>query len=341
MNLIGARHALLVIVRAIESEASDLEGFRPTFSREFGPDVGARRDIRHRWMASEPLIHSDPVLRLTARGAGRPRTIRHLGDIPDEAWRGSPVRRLLAQLGVEDRLSAILPVSDAIEVVYILDRPDGSELFDEEEAATLLAAVRRLPLFTRRFAWRHGVMPGQRQLEDDEWRLVDELLGPKTLPDVADELEESVSDVERRAQQVMDKLAVDSRVELIQAWISEPVQHHRAGNGVGADPVRLIRRGIDECLIDGQVDVASIAEHLESTPADIRSALADTDTTFRDLKRKARFERARLLLSRPWLNLGEVSLGLGYGQVSSLHRAVKRWTDMTPLQWRTTLIDGF
>ncbi len=64
-------------------------------------------------------------------------------------------------------------------------------------------------------------------------------------------------------------------------------------------------------------------------------------TNFSKLADEAREERAKLLLSRPWLNMAEVALQLGYNQVSSLNRAVKRWTNSTPVELRASLLaDG-
>ncbi|MFP4600996.1 MAG: helix-turn-helix transcriptional regulator [Persicimonas sp.] len=341
-SLLDSSHLLVVVVRAIAPKDGELDGLRPIFSREFGPGLDRRRDIRYRWMSEEPGMHQDPVLELAASGAGEPRTIRHRSDIAADAWADAPVRRLLEQLGVEDRLSALNPLTDRIEVHYLVDRPTGGALFDAREARLLLAATRELHRLSARLAWRHGLMPGQRQLDERELGVLDALLRQGNPDELAEMVGLSRTRFDETAAQVYDKLVVEDRADLLWTWLRGLPNTFEVGEGhtVSGDWVNLrVRQAIDDVLGEAELNLDNVAKRLSTAPESVQRALEATDTNFRTLADEARRERAKLLLSRPWLNQAEVAHQLGYQQVSSLNRAVKRWTGATPAELRASLFE--
>lgn len=289
-------------------------------------------------------MHRDPILELAARGVGEPRTIRHRSDVDADAWANAPVRRLLEQLEVEDRLSAIIPLTDHVEVYYIIDRPVGGSLFNAHEASLLLATARGLRPLSARLAWRNGLMPGQRRLESRELDVLDALLGEDSVDELATKMGMSRTAFEQLAAETYDKLVVDGRVELLRTWLQGMPKtfDDAALDTVASDWVLLlIRQAIDDTLTESELTLGSVAKRLGTTSKSVQRALDATDNQFRELADEAREERAKLLLSRPWLNMAEVALQLGYNQVSSLNRAVKRWTNSTPVELRASLLaDG-
>lgn len=342
-ELVGGSHLLVVVIKTIAPLDGELEGMAPIFSREFGPDLGRRREIRYRWMTQEPDHSRDPILELTAREAGAPRTVRHQSALDPDVWAAAPVRRLLEQHRVEDRLSAIVPLTDDLEVSYIIDRPVGAERFDAHEAKLLLAAVRRLQPMSIRLVWRHGLLHGQRRLDATQLDVLDALLGEGDEGELAAQLGMGRAEFDAAAAQVYDKLVVDGRVELLRTWLrGEPdARLNVEFESVPRDRVVWrVRQAIDFALDEVDLQLSRVAARLGTTAGALQHSLESSDTTFRDLAERARRERAQLLISRPWLSIAEVAHFLGYKQVSSLNRAVKRWTGTTPRQWRADLLQA-
>lgn len=351
-ELLKASHVLIVVERRVIADDDALEGMAPIFSRDYGPDLGARERIRTKWMADEPRLDSDPVLQMTAAGAGRLRAIRHQSDIAPDRWKNAPVRRLLQQLGLEDRLNAVLPLNDDVEVVFCIDRPRGAPIFSKREAEVALAAIDRLRPFARRFVVRRGLMPGQRRLDDTEQRLFDLLLGARDQAAIADALGLDEEQIEELSETVFEKLAVDDRAGLLRMWLddnshisstadeSESAAASSGDTALGTGGfVTQVRQLIDESLRARRLDLETVARRLQTSPRRLQRALKSNGTHFRELVDKARHERALLLLSRPWLNLTEVAQELGYARVASLHRAVKRWTGESPAELRNALLE--
>ncbi len=52
---------------------------------------------------------------------------------------------------------------------------------------------------------------------------------------------------------------------------------------------------------------------------------------------RLRHELAANYLADPRLAIGEVAFLLGYSDLASFHRAVKRWTAMTPAEWSSRI----
>jgi len=58
------------------------------------------------------------------------------------------------------------------------------------------------------------------------------------------------------------------------------------------------------------------------------------DTSFRIVCDTVKAEIARTLLTNLQLPISEIAFKLGYGEVSSFHRAFKQWTGLTPVEYR-------
>jgi AraC-like DNA-binding protein len=66
----------------------------------------------------------------------------------------------------------------------------------------------------------------------------------------------------------------------------------------------------------------------------LQSRLAGEGVRFSELVERQREGLARSLLARRDLSLDEIAERLGYGEQTSFGRAFKRWTKMTPQQFR-------
>lgn len=78
----------------------------------------------------------------------------------------------------------------------------------------------------------------------------------------------------------------------------------------------------------------AIAELLHMTPRTLQRKLQEEDTSFRIVSDAVKEEVARNLLANHDLSITEIAMKLGYGEVSSFHRAFKQWVGLTPMDFR-------
>ncbi|MDB5987164.1 MAG: AraC family transcriptional regulator [Nevskia sp.] len=77
-----------------------------------------------------------------------------------------------------------------------------------------------------------------------------------------------------------------------------------------------------------------VARELEVSPRLLRYKLAQAGTTFSDLLADFRMILARRLLTRTDERLDHIAYVTGFSEPSSFYRAFKRWTGVTPIQYR-------
>ncbi len=87
-------------------------------------------------------------------------------------------------------------------------------------------------------------------------------------------------------------------------------------------------------LARGMASVESIAPQLALSSRTLNRRLADAGTSFRALCESVRRTRAENLLCDDTVSLAEISFMLGYQEQSTFQRAFKRWTGMTPGEFR-------
>lgn len=83
----------------------------------------------------------------------------------------------------------------------------------------------------------------------------------------------------------------------------------------------------------GAVSLESMAKRLGITPRNLRGRLATEGGSITTLLDEARFARACEELSRPNACIKAMSDRLGFSEPSAFHRAFKRWTGKTPLEY--------
>lgn len=96
-----------------------------------------------------------------------------------------------------------------------------------------------------------------------------------------------------------------------------------------------MRQGI-ELHLEGvtQAVAARDAEWAHVTPRQLQKRLSEQGLSFKELVEEVRRERALRLLRDTSQSIGEIAQDCGYTEVSPFHRAVRRWTGLTPLQVR-------
>jgi len=100
---------------------------------------------------------------------------------------------------------------------------------------------------------------------------------------------------------------------------------------------RKVRAAIEAQLPDGEPSTERIAQALHLSVRSLQRHLADEGCRFDALLNDCRQNLALQHLRDPQCSLAEVSHLLGFADTSSFNRAFKRWTGMTPGQFREGL----
>ncbi|WP_339482873.1 MULTISPECIES: AraC family transcriptional regulator [unclassified Pseudomonas] len=100
---------------------------------------------------------------------------------------------------------------------------------------------------------------------------------------------------------------------------------------------RKVRAAIEAQLPEGEPSAERIAQAMHLSLRSLQRHLADEGCRFDALLNECRENLALLHLRDPNCSLSEVSYLLGFADASSFSRAFKRWTGMTPGQFRDGL----
>ncbi|HEX4334266.1 MAG TPA: AraC family transcriptional regulator ligand-binding domain-containing protein [Polyangiaceae bacterium] len=97
---------------------------------------------------------------------------------------------------------------------------------------------------------------------------------------------------------------------------------------------RRVKGLIVEELADGHPGCAHIAQRLQMSPRTLERRLELEGTTFTRLLEEVREGLALRYVGDQELPLSQVATQLGFSQTTAFHRAFRRWTGQTPLQYR-------
>jgi AraC-like DNA-binding protein len=100
------------------------------------------------------------------------------------------------------------------------------------------------------------------------------------------------------------------------------------------DLVRRVSSFLRNRLGSGSIDQQELARRLGMSTRTLQRRLEDEGIEYRELVDRLRRQKARQLLAETDKTIGEIAYELGYSRNSSFHRAFKRWTDMTPTEYR-------
>lgn len=95
-----------------------------------------------------------------------------------------------------------------------------------------------------------------------------------------------------------------------------------------------VRDAIEALLPEGEPSAQSIADALSLSSRSLQRHLADEGCRYDLLLNQCRQNLALLHMSDPHSSLSEIAYLLGFADADCLSRAFKRWTGMTPLQYR-------
>lgn len=95
-----------------------------------------------------------------------------------------------------------------------------------------------------------------------------------------------------------------------------------------------VRSRVEEDLPSGEVTAARVAAEMGLSARTLDRRLAAEGTSFRDVLDGVRRELAEQLLRDPRVTTGEIAFQLGYSESTAFHRSFKRWTGLTPREFR-------
>jgi AraC-like DNA-binding protein len=95
-----------------------------------------------------------------------------------------------------------------------------------------------------------------------------------------------------------------------------------------------VRQAIETALPSGAASAREVARGLGLSVRSLQRALAERGLTFSGEVDAAREVRALSLLRRPQLTVAEVAFMLGYADSRVFHRSFRRWTGLTPTEYR-------
>jgi AraC-like DNA-binding protein len=97
-----------------------------------------------------------------------------------------------------------------------------------------------------------------------------------------------------------------------------------------------VRNALAEALNGGDIHASRIASRLKMSVRTLHRALADEGTSFGGILAALRTEMAGRFLADHRISIAEVAFLLGFSELSSFHRAFKRWTGQTPAEFRAS-----
>ena len=97
-----------------------------------------------------------------------------------------------------------------------------------------------------------------------------------------------------------------------------------------------VREHLMAGLASGQATLADVANALHTSERTLARKLESEGTSFKTLLEDLRRRLALRYVGDSDLAFSEIAFLLGFSQVAAFHRAFKRWTDQTPLEYRTS-----
>ncbi len=100
------------------------------------------------------------------------------------------------------------------------------------------------------------------------------------------------------------------------------------------DIVTKVYKVFGEVLETGEVSLEDVAQHLQIKARTLRTRLAEAGTNFNQLLADYRCNLAKRLLAGTNETIDEIVYLTGFSEPSTFYRAFKRWTGLTPVEYR-------
>ena len=104
----------------------------------------------------------------------------------------------------------------------------------------------------------------------------------------------------------------------------------------GASLRSAVERVLPQLLPHAKASASNVAQKLAISRRTLSRKLRDENVAFAEILEETRAALAKRYLAERGLSVSEIAWLLGYGEVSAFTHAFKRWTGMTPRQFRLT-----
>ncbi|MBB3046804.1 AraC-like DNA-binding protein [Litorivivens lipolytica] len=125
-----------------------------------------------------------------------------------------------------------------------------------------------------------------------------------------------------------------SRAEPELLKLHEQLANERLARLQKQDIVVAVRTAIAETLEQGQPELNEVAQRLGLSVRVLRARLTEAETSFNQVLADYRCYLAKRLLSRTEEPIADIVYLTGFSEPSTFYRAFKRWTGMTPVEYR-------
>jgi len=133
--------------------------------------------------------------------------------------------------------------------------------------------------------------------------------------------------------QMLDEPLVTADPRLFQALLPG-LEEQRKRRVADSDLAAQISLAIEADLKGGRIGLEEVASQLCMSKRTLQRRLSELNVEFIELVEEVRQARALVLVRQSSLSLTEVAMQLGYNEASSFTRAFRRWTGVTPREYR-------
>jgi AraC-like DNA-binding protein len=95
-----------------------------------------------------------------------------------------------------------------------------------------------------------------------------------------------------------------------------------------------VRHAILKCLPEADPSVNRVASQLAMSPRTLQRKLSKEGVSYQQVLDNVRLERSIEILSRSQMPIAEAAAQLGFADLTSFHRAFKRWMGKPPAEFR-------
>jgi AraC-like DNA-binding protein len=103
------------------------------------------------------------------------------------------------------------------------------------------------------------------------------------------------------------------------------------------DLIQQVKNKIQEMLPLGSPSQTELADNIGMSLRNLQRKLSDKGTCYRDLLEQTRKKLALDYISHEHLSYSEIGYLVGFSNIGNFNRAFKRWTNLTPGQYRRNL----
>lgn len=124
----------------------------------------------------------------------------------------------------------------------------------------------------------------------------------------------------------------------INSYLLQQVDEKTKGIKIpGNQFVRDVEALIKDALPTGIPSIHYISDLIAMSNRTLTRRLSEAGITYRDLVKKTQEKIAKEMLHKNTLSIGEIAFLTGFSEQSAFNRAFKKWTDLTPSEFRKSI----